>query len=803
MTSMNDYDKLRVVGKGSYGEVWLVKHKKDRKQYVLKRMDLQNASKRERKAAELEAKLLSKLKHPNIVSYKDSFETDDGFLYIAMGYCDGGDLYTKLKEQKTKALEEKQVVEWFVQIAMALQYMHERNILHRDLKTQNIFLTKSKIIKVGDLGIAKVLDGHNDMATTLIGTPYYMSPELFSNKPYNHKSDVWALGCCVYEMSTLKHAFNARDMNSLVYKILRGKMPAMPRMYSQELTDLIKAMLQQNPERRPSVSRILRNPFIKKHIAMFLEGTRQRRPSSSGQERRPSSGSGDRARPSSARSDIYELPPEQKKEISKPSVPGDEKLDISPELEAIPEVSTAKEREAAAKTNSQRAKQPLVEKPKSPKSVTPKVEPKRSAPSKTEQPRPAVEPSKGGVKVAVAKRKAKSARDPSGEAGSSGSAIPIEREMDVQDTEMSMPRSANRGRPLPPPPSKGETPTRSSSSAVKKSSYADSKDKVTSSSSSVSSSKEDLHTPSASMDQMRKSANSSARARRRLRESQEQGKTPRSLPGDGFTSAVVERRQASKSSTPTSSSTNVTDGPTPKSSKNQVHRVKSDPQTATEKKKVVIFESKEQQERHKDKEENEVVAEKAKNRINSQDSSSTDEEESDQKKGEEREEKEMKRFSKMLETTLKMEDIPNFDDKDSPDGPVASAPPSYSPPDPPEVKTDLKQLLAELPNKNNKSASSESDKFIEIEAAAPRAPKGIGNMSLTTCGRLMDRIAALRRDIIKGVGIDVLKTAYEIMEEVDGTDVEPRLTELMGKDKFDIFAGKIWQLKFCEETVFG
>lgn len=79
------------------------------------------------------------------------------------------------------------------------------------------------IFQLGDLGIARVLENNVDMATTMIGTPYYMSPELFSNKPYNHKSDVWALGCCVYEMATLKHAFNAKDMNSLVYKILKGK----------------------------------------------------------------------------------------------------------------------------------------------------------------------------------------------------------------------------------------------------------------------------------------------------------------------------------------------------------------------------------------------------------------------------------------------------------------------------------------------------------------------------------------------------------------------------------------------------
>jgi len=215
----------KLIGKGSYGQVSLAKHKRDKKQYVIKKIDLHEASDRERTFAQQEVQILAKLKHPNIVSYKESFQNNEGFLHIVMGYCEGGDLYTKLKDQgkRKEHLSEKQIVEWFVQIAMALQFMHDRNILHRDLKTQNIFLTKSKIIKVGDLGIARVLESTADMATTLIGTPYYMSPELFSNRPYNYKSDVWALGCCVYEMATLKHAFNARDMNALVYKILKGK----------------------------------------------------------------------------------------------------------------------------------------------------------------------------------------------------------------------------------------------------------------------------------------------------------------------------------------------------------------------------------------------------------------------------------------------------------------------------------------------------------------------------------------------------------------------------------------------------
>ncbi|XP_041875253.1 serine/threonine-protein kinase Nek4 isoform X3 [Corvus kubaryi] len=232
------YCFLRAVGKGSYGEVSLARHRQDRKQYVIKKLNLRSASRREKRAAEQEAQLLSQLRHPNIVTYRESWQGDDGHLYIVMGFCEGGDLYHKLKEQKGKLLPENQVVEWFVQIAMALQYLHEKHILHRDLKTQNIFLTRTNIIKVGDLGIARVLENQYDMASTLIGTPYYMSPELFSNKPYNYK------------------------------------LPPMPKDYSPQLVEIIQTMLSKKPEERPSVKSILRQPYIKQQISLFLEATK-------------------------------------------------------------------------------------------------------------------------------------------------------------------------------------------------------------------------------------------------------------------------------------------------------------------------------------------------------------------------------------------------------------------------------------------------------------------------------------------------------------------------------------------------
>ena len=276
---MENYAKVRSVGKGTYGEVYLVKHKVEKHYYVIKRMGLKNASRKERKAAQLEVKLLASLKHPNIISYKESFMDRSGAMYIVMSYCEMGDMYHYLQARKGQLLPEEQVVEWCIQISLALQYMHQRKILHRDLKTQNIFLTKRNYVKLGDLGIARVLDSTVDMATTLIGTPYYMSPELFSNRPYNHKSDIWSLGCCLIEMCTLKHAFDAKDMNQLVFQILRGHCPPLPEQYSSELARLANQLMAQDPDERPTVDEILQMPFIRNNIQLFLS-KRGRRPRS-------------------------------------------------------------------------------------------------------------------------------------------------------------------------------------------------------------------------------------------------------------------------------------------------------------------------------------------------------------------------------------------------------------------------------------------------------------------------------------------------------------------------------------------
>jgi len=156
---------------------------------------------------------------------------------------------------------------------LALKYVHDRKILHRDLKTQNIFLTSKGEIKIGDFGIARVLQSTYDYAQTAIGTPYYLSPEICQEKPYNQKSDIWSLGCILYEVITLKHAFDATSMKALVFKILRGTYPEIPKMYSQELRDLIGEMLTKEPEKRPSIKKILEKDFLASRIPKLVANT--------------------------------------------------------------------------------------------------------------------------------------------------------------------------------------------------------------------------------------------------------------------------------------------------------------------------------------------------------------------------------------------------------------------------------------------------------------------------------------------------------------------------------------------------
>ncbi|KAL1772938.1 serine serine/threonine-protein kinase Nek1 [Sigmodon hispidus] len=266
---MEKYVRLQKIGEGSFGKAVLVKSTEDSRHYVIKEINISRMSSKERQESRREVAVLANMKHPNIVQYKESFE-ENGSLYIVMDYCEGGDLFKRINAQKGTLFQEEQILDWFVQICLALKHVHDRKILHRDIKSQNIFLTKDGTVQLGDFGIARVLNSTVELARTCIGTPYYLSPEICENKPYNNKSDIWALGCVLYELCTLKHAFEAGNMKNLVLKIISGSFPPVSLHYSYDLRSLLSQLFKRNPRDRPSVNSILEKGFIAKRIEKFL-----------------------------------------------------------------------------------------------------------------------------------------------------------------------------------------------------------------------------------------------------------------------------------------------------------------------------------------------------------------------------------------------------------------------------------------------------------------------------------------------------------------------------------------------------
>ena len=218
-----------------------------------------------------EASIMKKLFHPNVISFKDVFKDIKlDYFYIVMEYANDGDLSKKIKNQKQKIIGEKyfseeKIMQYFYQICRGLQYIHSKNIIHRDIKSQNIFLMKNGKIKIGDFGIAKALTKTKNNATTIIGTPYYFSPEIINGEPYNYKTDIWSLGVVLYEMCCLKLPFESNNIAQLSIKIMKGKYDPIPGRYSKNMANLIKNMLNIDQKLRPNINEVMQSPLMKNY----------------------------------------------------------------------------------------------------------------------------------------------------------------------------------------------------------------------------------------------------------------------------------------------------------------------------------------------------------------------------------------------------------------------------------------------------------------------------------------------------------------------------------------------------------
>ena len=266
------YKELKLLGEGSYGTAILVRSTQDKSLAVIKQIDLTKLTPEKRQIAFQEGKILETFEHPNIIHFRE-FYFDKNFVYIVMDYADGGDLSIKIKQQREKNLffQEDLILNWFTQICLAIKHIHDRKILHRDIKSQNIFLTKEGLVKLGDFGIAKCLDTTLDKAKTLIGTPYYLSPEIINDQPYDFSSDIWALGVLLYEMCDLKMPFEAKNLPQLYMKIANGNYPPLSnKNLSKDLKNLVNCLLNVDCKMRPNIHEILKKNIIQNRIKNFL-----------------------------------------------------------------------------------------------------------------------------------------------------------------------------------------------------------------------------------------------------------------------------------------------------------------------------------------------------------------------------------------------------------------------------------------------------------------------------------------------------------------------------------------------------
>ena len=273
--SLTDFEILKQLGKGAFGSVSLVRRKKDSQTYAMKRIRLIPLSEKEREVSLNEIRILASLNHQNIIAYKEAFlDESSKTLNIIMEYAEGGDIDSKIKENKQKNLYFSETTIWFwlMQLLEALLYLHSKKVIHRDIKGANIFLTKNNIVKLGDLGVSKI--AQVGFAQTQTGTPYYCAPEIWRERPYTDKCDIWSVGCILYEICALRPPFRGTSLKDLCANVERGKYIEIPNMYSQDLKDVIRRMLVVNERERPSIDQLMSWDTLRKR-RMYNSGNNE------------------------------------------------------------------------------------------------------------------------------------------------------------------------------------------------------------------------------------------------------------------------------------------------------------------------------------------------------------------------------------------------------------------------------------------------------------------------------------------------------------------------------------------------
>ncbi|GLH01770.1 Serine/threonine-protein kinase polo [Gryllus bimaculatus] len=274
-SAINGYNMLTVIGTGSFGTCYKVIRKDTGEIFVWKAVNYGKMTEEKKKLLVSEVNLLSGLTHPNIVKYHDRIiHKPTTTIYIVMEWCAGGDLSTLINQCRKSdiKLDEKFIWRVLYQLSRALQRCHlllpEGPVLHRDIKPANVFLDGNGNVKLGDFGLAYLLhDGQTSVSlSAVVGTPFYMSPEVIQDSLYSEKSDIWSLGCLIYELCALQPPFNSSNLQQLIRSVQNGRFNRIPSDYSDDLHKMISYMLTVEHRSRPNVETILHHPQVIMHM---------------------------------------------------------------------------------------------------------------------------------------------------------------------------------------------------------------------------------------------------------------------------------------------------------------------------------------------------------------------------------------------------------------------------------------------------------------------------------------------------------------------------------------------------------
>ena len=272
------YHKVRTLGKNKEIAIchnFVIRSPKTMEEFAFKIIKVSKLTEQEKKKILNKIDILKKIDHPNIITLNNAYYTSDNkYLHVITEYADGGDLQMKLDEHKEKKeyFNENILLDWFMQICFSLLFIHDKKIIHRNIKPSNIFLMKQNFAKLGDFEVAKNVSSTYGQTKTIVTTLEYSAPEILNNQKYSFEVDIWSLGVTFYQLITLNYPFEGEDNNEIEKNILERKIKEIPKdcKIDKSFIEIINQMMSLNPKDRPTAEQILEKEIIKSRMDCYL-----------------------------------------------------------------------------------------------------------------------------------------------------------------------------------------------------------------------------------------------------------------------------------------------------------------------------------------------------------------------------------------------------------------------------------------------------------------------------------------------------------------------------------------------------